>query len=694
MRKSIVMGALSAAILTALGLFFAWSTWSGEAPEPERAPGEGTSAAGAAADTARAPDGAVTGHVLRSDGAPIPGATVRAGGQAATTDDLGAFTLTGLPAGPHTVDAQAPGYVSPGPAEVRGRAIEAPGPGGPALEDLDLVLREPGVIRGRVLAAGVPVAGASVSLFYLHADAVKGSLEPFALDAVTTSAGDGTFDTGEVAPGRLRVLVEAPGHALAESKEFLLREGDAREGLTIDLAPSATLRVSVRDGEGAPLPGADVVVAGGALEAARKVRAGADGVALVSRLPPGEVVVTARAPSKRDARAEVTLEPQSTTEVALTLSPASGIFGRVVDANGEPVPGSFVWLRGDARRPQLVRASAEGAFQWDPPADQLGGWSIRAGSPRHALGEEVPAPAGRALELTVGGSGTISGQVVTSSGRPVQNFRVAIEDIEEMANPRPHGPRSIPAQPVSHPSGRFTFGPLRPGTYHVRVDPQDHGHAVAGPVVVRAGADAGGLRVVVRDAGVVTGTVTSQKTGEPLAGARVQLFDPGSSARPRSARADAQGRFRIEGASPGRRSLRVSSRGHMTQVASGVEVPEGGETARDVALEPAVEGARFAFHGIGATLARDDRGIVVRDLMEDSPAAVFGMKKGDVIVAVDRESVEDVRFGDVINRIRGEEGVPVSIEVMREGEGRITLEVERGRVVVRGRNARRRPRQN
>jgi Carboxypeptidase regulatory-like domain len=56
--------------------------------------------------------GSVSGTVTDSDGAPIAGAAVIAGGSSrtATTDQDGKFTLTGVPAGPTTIDAITPDY--------------------------------------------------------------------------------------------------------------------------------------------------------------------------------------------------------------------------------------------------------------------------------------------------------------------------------------------------------------------------------------------------------------------------------------------------------------------------------------------------------------------------------------------------------------------------------------------------------
>ena len=121
----------------------------------------------------------------------------------------------------------------------------------------------------------------------LHADGLSGPLEPFALDAVATSSPDGNFTIAEVAPGRLRVLVEADGWALAESREVFLIEDEKLTDLDVDLAPSGTLSISVLDPQGDPVR-ADVVLSGGELRARRK-RTSQDGKLILSGIPVGEV---------------------------------------------------------------------------------------------------------------------------------------------------------------------------------------------------------------------------------------------------------------------------------------------------------------------------------------------------------------------------------------------------------------------
>ncbi len=76
---------------------------------------------------------------------------------------------------------------------------------------------------------------------------------------------------------------------------------------------------------------------------------------------------------------------------------------------------------------------------------------------------------------------------------------------------------------------------------------------------------------------------------------------------------------------------------------------------------------------------------MIRELIEGQSAELYGLARGDRIVSVDRETTRDMTLEQIIERIRGEEGVPVSLEIEREGEGRFALEVERGRVVVKER---------
>lgn len=632
-----------------------------------------------------APAGAVLGEVTRSDGQPIPGATVIATSgdgktQTVEADQKGRFRFLELGAGTHLLDASAKGFISPGPVSVRARQVEIPSADAPALTDVDLTLPRVASVQGKITASGKPVSDARISLYYLHADGLSGPLEPFALDAVTTTSADGNYTIAEVAPGRLRVLVEADGWALAESREVFLIEDEKLLDLDVDLAPSGSLSISVLDPQGNPVR-ADVVLSSDTSRARRK-RTPQNGKLILSGIPVGEVRLEAFSDGFEAEQVVAKITAGEVSEVDVIMEPAGGLMGEVVDSDGKPVSNIPVEIIDNQDRKRVMRTNTNGFFQLDPSGTDATTWRATAFSAYHAPSAATSLVPGKTAKLILGGSGRIRGRVVTRGGRPVQAYRIAVEDFE-IDGPRYHNQRIWGAPSISRSDGVFEFGPLRPGDYFLRVEPDAFAGAVSGRITVREGATTDNVTIVVDEAGAVVGTVRDLATNEPIPNARVEIFEPQSPFPKRSTMTDASGRYRLEGVSPGRRSVRVAMRGYMTQVAAGVEVPSDGERTRDIALEKSSPDANFSFHGIGATLEKTDKGVTIRETMEGSPAETFGLKGGDTILDIDGEDASDMRLVEVVNRIRGEEGVPVSLVVEREGEGRIEIDVERGRVVVK-----------
>jgi carboxyl-terminal processing protease len=91
-----------------------------------------------------------------------------------------------------------------------------------------------------------------------------------------------------------------------------------------------------------------------------------------------------------------------------------------------------------------------------------------------------------------------------------------------------------------------------------------------------------------------------------------------------------------------------------------------------------------AFGGIGAEIGLDEQGhFVISRVYEDSPAAEAGVRVGDIIIAVDGESVESEtpNIDDLLARIRGSVGEPVTITFLRDGE-RLELTMIRAEVLI------------
>jgi carboxyl-terminal processing protease len=86
--------------------------------------------------------------------------------------------------------------------------------------------------------------------------------------------------------------------------------------------------------------------------------------------------------------------------------------------------------------------------------------------------------------------------------------------------------------------------------------------------------------------------------------------------------------------------------------------------------------------GIGITVERtDDRKILIRAVQEGSPAGRGGVQPGDQIVAVDGDSMIDKTLGDVVHKLRGSVGQPVTLTVLRDNGHEIAIEMRRGRII-------------
>ena len=75
--------------------------------------------------------------------------------------------------------------------------------------------------------------------------------------------------------------------------------------------------------------------------------------------------------------------------------------------------------------------------------------------------------------------------------------------------------------------------------------------------------------------------------------------------------------------------------------------------------------------GIGVTLESEQDGVVVASPIEGSPADKSGVESGDVVVAVDGESVQGEDLSEVSERVRGPEGTRVELTVLRGEEERV-----------------------
>lgn len=284
----------------------------------------------------------------------------------AVTDEDGRYTLEGLPFGEADLLGMAGGHV-PG----RGPVVQLAGAG--EMEAPDFVLRRGPMVRGRVVdGLGEPVAGARVLWNAIDIEQVDGrptmaSLFVGAMRdfAFPRTGPDGTFVAGPFpreAPYQLRVLksgfeakslewTPSPG---AESVDGL-REPEALEELLVVLGAGGGLSGVVTDAStGEPVPSFTVSVTGrieSNPNAPSQFNPFAAGLEVED--PEGRFRIEAASAGPQTLRVSAEGYLETELEVALAegellggleilLRPGARIVGRVVDGDGEAVPGAQV----------------------------------------------------------------------------------------------------------------------------------------------------------------------------------------------------------------------------------------------------------------------------------------------------------------------------------------------------------------
>ncbi|MCB8932783.1 MAG: S41 family peptidase [Fimbriimonadaceae bacterium] len=89
------------------------------------------------------------------------------------------------------------------------------------------------------------------------------------------------------------------------------------------------------------------------------------------------------------------------------------------------------------------------------------------------------------------------------------------------------------------------------------------------------------------------------------------------------------------------------------------------------------------FVGIGARLSPDPMGARVASVFEDGPANRAGLRVGDSISGVDGESVVGKTVEFIVSKIRGKEGTPVRLQIVRPGAPKpLELSIRRSQVIT------------
>jgi protocatechuate 3,4-dioxygenase beta subunit len=551
----------------------------------------------------------VAGRVVSAlDGRPVAGALVWG-------RDPGAFRRSGAdggyrieqPPGIQTwVQAAAPGYFS-----ASGEGGQHQGP---------TLALEPALAVGGVVVdeAGRPVAGVEVRAMPQMAGPRRDAAV-FQSGGTARTSPAGRFRVGTLAAGvghdlRLSKTGFAPGTAEipplepgrpAPDLRLVLRQGRTGFGrivnqseepvagaqVTLSVEPSGDMRSSLRR----------MFSLGGLSSDATSAVTGADGRFEIRDLPAGTYVLAARSSGYAPLAVPGLAVPEGRGSIdlgTLILAPGVAVEGYVVDPQGRPVAGAEVkanevsggrvmrFLRREDDQPGSITGQ-DGFFRIE---DRRAGETLdldasRAGyAPASAPGVRVPPE--QPVRLVLQPASAVEGRVRNTDGEPVAGASLVVLPSDWM---RPGGFRARIPQVSSDESGFFRLEEVPPGVLGLRASATGYQAAELANLEVRAGQDLRGVEVVLAPGATIEGRVLSP-SGRPVVGAEVMVVEPDTSrpfAMPLLASTDGDGRYRLEGISPGARTLQADHEGYRRAVRD-LEVRLG-ENTLDLTLEGGVE---------------------------------------------------------------------------------------------------------
>ena len=447
----------------------------------------------------------ISGVVTAADtGAPLPdlgiSLTLPGGTQVsyATTDDAGAYTLTGLQAASYLVQFSADyntGHLgSSTPATVHD---------GQALTGVDAALALGGTITGTVSLSTGPVTDPAGVALVRQGAMVNGPGDLFPIG----TAADGTFSFTGVTPGNYTIYFFGPDSAnlapqyyggadtLADASYFAVTAGHTVTGRDAVLQPGSSISGTVTNPDGSPQAFASVSALSPSGGTITSTSTASDGHYTLSGLAAGSMTLQfypsfsgnllpqwwSGASSQTDAHYFDVPAATQLTGYDASLVTGSSISGTITDSAGTPIPfatpyavraGNVYGTSGfaDASGHYTIGGLISGDYTVSFDASQYGyatAWYAGATTPSAA----TPVHVGDQQQVTgidaaLGSGATISGTVLglASSGVsfPAANAEVTLV--------REDGSQA--GEAMADQLGAYSISGLSAGSYRLHVDPQ------------------------------------------------------------------------------------------------------------------------------------------------------------------------------------------------------------------------------
>ncbi|HEX5759169.1 MAG TPA: carboxypeptidase-like regulatory domain-containing protein, partial [Thermoanaerobaculia bacterium] len=529
-------------------------------------------------------------------------------------------------------------------------------------------------IGGRVVdPAREPIAGARV---ILSADRRRGGAMSMRTAGRATSDDEGRFLFEEVEPGTLRVMASAEGRQPAELAGVQALPGRDVADLELMLAPGASVSGRVLDAEGRPAAGVTVQpvedVRPGTSQVYRGTTADGDGWYVLDGLATGPRSIAAEDEQGQRAVGELDVRPGD-NRLDLRLAGGSEVAGRVVDADGTPVPGAAVELLPAGREWTRLQATtgADGAFRFE--GIEPGEYRARASKGGYATVDSEPlriasAPVG-GLELRLAAGGAIVGRVLGLEPEALAHVEVGAFRREAMER------RSTRVDF----EGRFRLAAVAPGEWRVSAEVPGTGRRAEGRVTLPPGASEVTLDLDFTSGFTLSGRVVR---GDAPAPGAVVTAEGSDVADGGEAQTDRDGLFRITGLDAG--SYEVAAQAGTAVVHQKLTL----EADREVVLELA--GAAVAGRVVDAADRAPLAGVAVRlESADEEPRSLWWLNRtavttdgegrfrlAEVAAGRWRLRFESDGYAAAAREVTMREGVDVEeVEVALEGTSGLVVEV-------------------
>ncbi len=360
--------------------------------------------------------------------------------------------------------------------------VEVVHPSGVEFTGVDVELAPQAGLSGRVVARP---SGEAVPLATIWLER-ESSLGPGAANLPveerfgTTANPRGEFAVGGLAPGRYRLVAEAPGHARTVLRQLAVPRPSP---LVVELGAAGVIEGTVRQADGRPASGAEVSFVGGSELVT--VTAGARGGYSAEVAPAGYRVVAVRGRETGAFPGLVSVTAGGTASADVQLGQAAVVAGRATDGAGAPVAGAQAVLTPARNSGEVGRglSGADGRFEIGPlPGGEYDLEVVADGhSPAERRGLVVLNGQRFEIDVRLDGVGSVEGVVRDQDGAPIPGARVSGGKMWGGAM------GSVPAETVAGADGRYLLPGLEVGVASIRARRPGVKTGDARPVTIEAG---------------------------------------------------------------------------------------------------------------------------------------------------------------------------------------------------------------